>query len=82
MKMSHGKEEVLAALAFLDKFSQDENYIKNMTILYDYFTDLVNLVKGYEEQLERSTDVMLKMVGANGNNREGRRKLQKVTSKL
>lgn len=82
MKMSHEKEEVLAALAFLDTFSEDENYKKNMTILYDYFSDLVDLVKEYEEQTVKSTEMMLKMVGANGNNREGRRKLQKVTSKL
>lgn len=82
MKMSHEKEEVLAALAFLDTFSDNQEYKKNITIFYDYFSDLIELVKEYEGQLAKSTDIMLKMVGANGNNREGRRKLQKISSKL
>ena len=82
MKMTHDKDEVLVALVFLDTFSKDAKYQENLKVIYEYFTDLVDMVKEYESQLAKSTDLMLKMVSANGNNREGRRKLQKITSKL
>lgn len=82
MEMSHTKEEVMQALTFLDNFSHDADYRDNLMTIYDYFNDLVTLTESYKEQATKSADMLLQMVGASANNRQGRRKLQKITSKL
>lgn len=73
--MKHEQKVVLQALSFLDTFSENQEYKGNLTIVYDYIMDLANLISQYKEQIEKNTDVIMKMVGVNGNNREGRRKL-------
>lgn len=73
--MKHEQKVVLQALSFLDTFSENQEYKGNLTIIYDYIMDLANLISQYKKQIEKNTDVIMKMVGVNGNNREGRRKL-------
>ena len=72
--MRHEKDEVLKALTFLDTFSANEEYKNNLTIVYDYFTDLVNLVNTAQEESKKANALLLKMVGEYGN-RQGHRKL-------
>ena len=79
--MKHEKDEVLKALTFLDTFSTDKEYKDNLTIVYDYFTDLVDLVSVAQEESKKANTLLLKMVGEYGN-RQGRRKLQKISQKL
>ncbi len=73
-EMKHEKDEVLKALAFLDAFSADKEYKNNLTIIYDYFTDLVNLVNIAQEESKKANTLLLKMVSEYGN-RQGRKKL-------
>lgn len=81
MKMSHEKDEVMAALAFLDTFSHDADYKDKLTIIYDYFSDLVELVAQSQEQARKATTLLMQSLQLN-ENREGRRKLQKMLPQL
>ena len=66
-EMKHEKDEVLKALTFLDTFSADKEYKNNLAIIYDYFTDLVNLVNAAQEESKKANTLLLKMVGEYGN---------------
>lgn len=52
MKMKRTKEEVLTSLAFLQTFSNDNEYKTQLSILYDYMNDLISLTETYKKQFE------------------------------
>ena len=52
MEMKHTKEEVLTSLAFLQTFSNDNEYKTQLNILYDYMNDLISLTETYKKQFE------------------------------
>lgn len=80
MEMSHEKDEVLKAIAFLDTFSEDKEYRQNLSIIYDYFTDLIKLTEASQKQAKQATSTLFNTLGAI-NNRQGRRQLNKVSKK-
>lgn len=80
--MKHTHEETQAALDFVQNFSQDPEYLKNLTILYDYMTDLVELIGLYKTQSEQAIDNVLKAAGITGTNREARRKFERLSNKI
>ena len=79
--MKHDQKVVLQALNFLDTFSENQEYKGSLTIIYDYIMDLANLISQYQEQIDKNTDTLMKIIGVQ-NNREGRRKLEKMISKV
>lgn len=79
--MKHDQKVVLQALSFLDTFSENQEYKGSLTIIYDYIMDLANLISQYQEQIDKNTDTLMKIIGVQ-NNREGRRKLEKMISKV
>lgn len=79
--MKHDQKVVLQALSFLDTFSKNQEYKGSLTIIYDYIMDLANLISQYQEQIDKNTDTLMKIIGVQ-NNREGRRKLEKMISKV
>ena len=52
MEMKHTKEEVLNALAFLQTFSNDNEYKAQLSVLYGYMNDLISLTETYKKQFE------------------------------
>ena len=52
MKMKRTKEEVLTSLAFLQTFSNDNEYKTQLSVLYDYMNDLISLTETYKKQFE------------------------------
>lgn len=52
MKMKRTKEEVLTSIAFLQTFSNDNEYKTQLSILYDYMNDLISLTETYKKQFE------------------------------
>ncbi len=52
MKMKRTKEEVLTSIAFLQTFSNDNEYKTQLSVLYDYMNDLISLTETYKKQFE------------------------------
>lgn len=52
MKMKRTKEEVLTSIAFLQTFSNDNEYKTQLNVLYDYMNDLISLTETYKKQFE------------------------------
>lgn len=56
--MRHKKEEVENSLNYLMKFSQDENYVKNLVIMFDYIEDLVKITSEASEIADQSVKTL------------------------
>ena len=65
--MTHTKEEVLKALAYLENFSEKTEYKNNLSIIYNYFSDLVTLVEQSQKQKEAATNILFTIL----NKKEG-----------
>lgn len=52
MKMKRTKEEILTSIAFLQTFSNDNEYKTQLSVLYDYMNDLISLTETYKKQFE------------------------------
>lgn len=57
--MTHEQDEVMKALEFLDNFSDDFNYKQNLTIIYDYIGDIVEMMGSYKQAAEKTTKLLL-----------------------
>lgn len=57
--MTHEQDEVMKALEFLDNFSDDFNYKQNLTIIYDYIGDIVEMMGNYKQTAEKTTKLLL-----------------------
>lgn len=70
--MKHTHEETQEALKFLENFNTDEEYHKNLDIIYDYMSDIVDLFVFYKDAYDKLTTPA---------NREQKRKLEQIMKK-